>query len=321
MLGELGDCQRGGVVVINAEKATVDVGEALQVDGFIGRVGSVQRVEKCGEECGGVGAVTLSVRADRAGELAFCEDAGILREEAEEEAGEEDVEAVGRFVLMEEVGVGGEEFVVHLAHVFGGAAVRVGIRGEVLFLHIRPGEEEGEIAGEFGEGDAEGITGFGVNRGEGFVIRGDDEAGIETERGITGFHFLCGGYEVAAGFGQVDLVFPHDIAIRVRRDVERAGGGGTQAGDAGFGDAVSEEEVEEEIAGEGRTGGEFLDVLLNTLESDGHSRLLSRTGPGAARVLRLGRYAPILEGACDRNIVRQCFRAASGFGRRASRLK
>ena len=279
MLGELGDCQRGGVVVINTEKATVDVREVLQVNGFIRGAGGVERVEKCGEECGGIGAVALSVGADRAGELAFCEDAGVLREEAEEEASEEDIEAVGRFVLMEEGGVGGKEFVVHLAHVFGGAAVRVGIRGEVLFLHIRPGEEESEIIRKFGEGDAQGIAGFGVDCGKSFVIRGDDEAGIEAERGFAGFHFLCGGYEVIAGFGQIDFVFPHDIALRVCRDVERAGSGGTQPRDAGFGDAVGEEEVEEEVTGERRTGGEFLDVLLNTLESDGHGRLLSRTGP------------------------------------------
>nr|WP_081637291.1 hypothetical protein [Actinotignum schaalii] len=117
---------------------------------------------------------------------------------------------------------------------FGGAAVRFGIRGEIAALHIRPRQEERDVFVDLRERSDEGITRFRIEGGEAGVIGGNNETGVVADRGVTGFEVEGRGGEVAGGFADIQLVFPRDFVFSVGRNVDRAGGGGTQTGDGGL---------------------------------------------------------------------------------------
>src|SRR5699024_10931534 len=84
------------------EEAAVDVGEGAEVGiepGLAALVGGVENLEELHEQWAGVGAVGAGAVADETREGIFLEDAGVVGEEAEHEAGKEELEVASEVVV------------------------------------------------------------------------------------------------------------------------------------------------------------------------------------------------------------------------------
>ncbi len=101
------------------EEAAVDVGEALEVgveDRLALVFGGVEDLENLDQEGAGVGAVVAGAVAEEVGEGVALEDAGVVGEEAEDDAGQE------QFEIAPGVAVG-LQLVMEGGHALGGEAV------------------------------------------------------------------------------------------------------------------------------------------------------------------------------------------------------
>ena len=155
------------------------------------------------EEAGELGAEVAAIGGGAVGEVelegVLGEDAGIVREEAEEDADEEDAEVVALITT-------GEEGIVEFRHEFGGFDIG-GIFG--VEFALAQAEDEGETVDVFvevrdweSEGGGGSFFRFKVVEGNALEIRDDDEAGdlLFTPGVLQAAHVVHG---LGVGFPQV----------------------------------------------------------------------------------------------------------------------
>ena len=248
---------------VGVEETAVDVGEVRQVRGLFRRVGLVKGREEISDEVGGVGAVVKRVRTHRIGELILGEDARVLREVAEQQAREEDVEAVAVGRVVEEPGVGGGELVKKLAHLLRRLDVGMRLRGVLGLLHASPGEEESEVLVDLTQREGTVLRSLRVVGDGVFAVRDDDEARAELHHRGRNAQLFELVQEVALGLAEVDDVLLRHLPLRVVGHVE---GTVAQAGYVAFRPAVGEEEIEDDLAVIVLAPSEGLDAFFNRLE-------------------------------------------------------
>ncbi len=270
------------------EEVSVDVGEVAEVVVEVGLalgLGGVEDGEEAVELGAEVGAVGGGAVADVEFEGVGGEDAGVVGEEAEEEAGEEEAEVVTG------VAAGGEG-VVEFGHEFGGADVG-GVLGVEFVLFVAG--DEGEVADvsvEVGEGEDVGFAVF-VEVVEGDALEvGDNEVAGEVDHASGGGEAADVGHSLGLGLVEVGsggFVFDEEGAGPEEVD------GAPVAGEfadgllvTGDGAAVDAEDVEELVpeglsfgglAGFALPGvGEAECALSDFVPGEGHGRVVAGSG-------------------------------------------
>ena len=190
--GEGGDAQRA------AKQVAVDVGKARQV--VVQRAGAlglrrIEHLEELRQPRPKVGAVFARSRLDEVEEdVARLEDAGVVGEQAEDDAHQE------AFQVVALVARGGER-VVQPADQFGGLDVGRVLIVERAALHAEDEAELFDVGVQLGEGKGGGVSFVEVVQLEGLEVADQDVAGaLVLRQGIdVGPGLLVGAGEVAPG--------------------------------------------------------------------------------------------------------------------------
>lgn len=133
------------------------------------------------DEIGQVGAVDGGVVFDGFCELVVLEEAGVLGEEAEEEPGHKDVDAVGDLRVAEVIVA--TDVIVYLGHQLGRLDVGLGFFVVAELLDTGEGLEELEVPPEGFQGAVVEVIVLGVVGYKGGAVTGDVETGVVTGDG------------------------------------------------------------------------------------------------------------------------------------------
>ena len=249
---------------VRPEEPTVHIGEARQVGGLLRRVCLVEGREEILDEVRGIGAILKRVGTHRIGELVFGEDPGVLSEIAEQQPGEEHVQAVAGGRVLEQPRVRAGELVEKLPHLLRRADIRMRFRGVLGLLHTGPREEEGEVLVDFPKRESTVLHGLGVQDNGLGVIRDDQKAGAELHRGGGDPQLLELLEQIPLGLAEVHNVLLGDLPLRVGRDVE---GAVAQAGDIALGTPVGKKEIKDDLSVIRCASSKGFDAFLNSLQA------------------------------------------------------